>query len=58
VSKQTAAEFIQAGAVALGIRRDLIQPSAISGRERGWIRELSRRRFLGTVKEARGRDGA
>ncbi len=52
VNQHTAAEFILAGAVALGIGRDLIQPSAIERRERNWISELSRR-FLRIVKEAR-----
>jgi 2-dehydro-3-deoxyphosphogluconate aldolase/(4S)-4-hydroxy-2-oxoglutarate aldolase len=57
VNQQTAVDFIQAGAVALGIGKDLIQPNAISRRERGWIRELSRR-FLSMVKEARGQNGS
>jgi 2-dehydro-3-deoxyphosphogluconate aldolase/(4S)-4-hydroxy-2-oxoglutarate aldolase len=57
VNQQTAVDFIQAGAIALGIGRDLIQPNAISRRERGWIRELSRR-FRGMVNEARGLNGS
>jgi 2-dehydro-3-deoxyphosphogluconate aldolase/(4S)-4-hydroxy-2-oxoglutarate aldolase len=52
VNQQTAADFILAGAVALGVGRDLIQPDAIARREGDWIRELSRR-FLRIVKEAR-----
>ena len=52
VNQHTAADFILAGAVALGIGRDLIQPDAIERRERDWIRELSRR-FLRIVKETR-----
>jgi 2-dehydro-3-deoxyphosphogluconate aldolase/(4S)-4-hydroxy-2-oxoglutarate aldolase len=52
VNQQTAADFIFAGAVALGVGRDLIQPDAIARREGNWIRELSRR-FLRIVKEAR-----
>jgi 2-dehydro-3-deoxyphosphogluconate aldolase/(4S)-4-hydroxy-2-oxoglutarate aldolase len=52
VNQQTAADFIFAGAAALGVGRDLIQPDAIKRRERDWIRELSRR-FLRIVKEAR-----
>jgi 2-dehydro-3-deoxyphosphogluconate aldolase / (4S)-4-hydroxy-2-oxoglutarate aldolase len=52
VNQQTAADFILAGAVALGIGRDLIQPDAIKRRERDWIRELSWR-FLRIVREAR-----
>ncbi len=53
VNQQTAADFIHAGAVALGIGRDLIQPGAIQRRERGWIRELSGR-YLKMVRDARG----
>jgi 2-dehydro-3-deoxyphosphogluconate aldolase/(4S)-4-hydroxy-2-oxoglutarate aldolase len=53
VNQETAAAFIRAGAVALGIGRDLIHPDAIKRREAGWIRELSRR-YLSLVKEARG----
>jgi 2-dehydro-3-deoxyphosphogluconate aldolase/(4S)-4-hydroxy-2-oxoglutarate aldolase len=52
VNQQNAADFILAGAVALGIGRDLIQPDAIARRERDWIRELARR-FLRIVNEAR-----
>jgi 2-dehydro-3-deoxyphosphogluconate aldolase/(4S)-4-hydroxy-2-oxoglutarate aldolase len=52
VNQQTAAGFILAGAVALGIGRDLIQPDAIERRDREWIGELARR-FLRIVREAR-----
>jgi len=52
VNQQTAAGFIHAGAVALGIGRDLIQPDAVERRDGGWIRELSWR-YLKMVKEAR-----
>jgi 2-dehydro-3-deoxyphosphogluconate aldolase/(4S)-4-hydroxy-2-oxoglutarate aldolase len=52
VNQASAAEFIRAGAVALGIGRELIQPDAIERRERGWIRELARR-YLRIIKEAR-----
>ena len=52
VNQQTTADFILAGAVALGIGRDLIQPDAIKRRERDWIRELSRR-LLRIIREAR-----
>jgi 2-dehydro-3-deoxyphosphogluconate aldolase / (4S)-4-hydroxy-2-oxoglutarate aldolase len=51
VNQQTAADFIHAGAVALGIGRDLIQPEAIRRREGGWIRELSGR-YLKMVRDA------
>ena len=58
VNQQTAGDFILAGAAALGIGRDLIQPNAIELREKAWIHELSRR-FLSIVKQARAqmRDG-
>jgi 2-dehydro-3-deoxyphosphogluconate aldolase / (4S)-4-hydroxy-2-oxoglutarate aldolase len=52
VNQQTAAAFIHARAVALGIGRDLIQPAAIERREREWIRELSLR-YLKMVGDAR-----
>jgi 2-dehydro-3-deoxyphosphogluconate aldolase/(4S)-4-hydroxy-2-oxoglutarate aldolase len=38
VNQRTAADFIVAGAVAVGIGGDLIQPDAIKCRERDWIR--------------------
>jgi 2-dehydro-3-deoxyphosphogluconate aldolase / (4S)-4-hydroxy-2-oxoglutarate aldolase len=52
VNQDNAADFIRAGAVAVGIGRDLIHPDAIKRREDGWIRELSRR-YLSMVKQAR-----
>jgi 2-dehydro-3-deoxyphosphogluconate aldolase/(4S)-4-hydroxy-2-oxoglutarate aldolase len=52
VNQDTATEFILAGAIAIGVGRNLIQPDAIERRERDWIRELSRR-FLHMVQEAR-----
>ena len=54
VNQHSATEFILAGAIAIGVGRDLIHPDAIERRERDWIRELSRR-FLHMVQEARGR---
>jgi 2-dehydro-3-deoxyphosphogluconate aldolase/(4S)-4-hydroxy-2-oxoglutarate aldolase len=54
VNQHTAADFILAGAIAIGVGRDLIQPDAIERRDRDWIRELSRR-FLRMVQEARRR---
>jgi 2-dehydro-3-deoxyphosphogluconate aldolase/(4S)-4-hydroxy-2-oxoglutarate aldolase len=53
VNQQTAADFILAGAAALGIGGDLIPPKAIQLRQPHRIRELARR-FLGMVKDARG----
>ncbi|MBV9506803.1 MAG: bifunctional 4-hydroxy-2-oxoglutarate aldolase/2-dehydro-3-deoxy-phosphogluconate aldolase [Acidobacteriia bacterium] len=52
VNQQTAADFILAGAVALGIGRELVPPEAIHRRQQHWIAELARR-FLSMVKEAR-----
>lgn len=52
VNQHTVARFILAGAVAVGVGRDLIQPDAIRRHERDWIRELSRR-YLHLVQEAR-----
>jgi 2-dehydro-3-deoxyphosphogluconate aldolase/(4S)-4-hydroxy-2-oxoglutarate aldolase len=54
VNQQTAGEFILAGATALGVGSDLIQPDAIERREAAWIRELSRR-FIRVVRQARER---
>jgi len=52
VNQQNAMDFIRAGAVALGIGRDLIHQDAIKRRERGWITELARR-YTKIVAEAR-----
>ncbi len=52
VNQSTVAEFIAAGAAAVGIGRDLIHQDAIRRRERDWIRELSRR-YVSIVKETR-----
>jgi 2-dehydro-3-deoxyphosphogluconate aldolase / (4S)-4-hydroxy-2-oxoglutarate aldolase len=52
VTQHTVARFILAGAIAVGVGRDLIQPDAIRRRERDWIRELSRR-YLHMIQEAR-----
>jgi 2-dehydro-3-deoxyphosphogluconate aldolase / (4S)-4-hydroxy-2-oxoglutarate aldolase len=52
VNQSNATDFIRAGAVALGIGRDLIHQDAIKERERTWISELARR-YLKIVKEAR-----
>jgi len=52
VNQMNALEFIRAGAVALGIGRDLIHQDAIRRRERGWITELARR-YTKIVAEAR-----
>jgi len=52
VNQKNAAEFILAGAAALGIGGDLIHQDAIKRRERDWIQELARR-YRGMVTEAR-----
>lgn len=52
VGQQNAAGFIQAGAVALGVGRELIPPQAIRLREADRIRELAGL-FLGFVKDGR-----
>jgi 2-dehydro-3-deoxyphosphogluconate aldolase/(4S)-4-hydroxy-2-oxoglutarate aldolase len=52
VNQDNATDYIRAGAMTLGIGRDLIHPDAIRRREDGWIRELSRR-YLNMVKQAR-----
>ena len=46
------ADFIMAGAAAVGIGRDLINREAVRRRELDWIRELTGR-FLQIVKRAR-----
>lgn len=57
VTQQNAADFILAGAVAVGIGRDLVYPEAVRRRERDWIRELGGR-FLQIVKDARTQQAA
>lgn len=57
VNQQTASHFILAGAVALGIGRELIPPEALEKREGGRIRELARR-FLHFVATARAQTHA
>lgn len=52
VNQQTAGNFILAGAVALGIGRELIPREALQQRQEGRIRELARR-FLHFIKIAR-----
>jgi 2-dehydro-3-deoxyphosphogluconate aldolase/(4S)-4-hydroxy-2-oxoglutarate aldolase len=53
VTERNTADFILAGAAAVGIGRDLVSPEAVRRREPDWIRELTRR-FLQIVKDARG----
>jgi 2-dehydro-3-deoxyphosphogluconate aldolase / (4S)-4-hydroxy-2-oxoglutarate aldolase len=57
VNQQTAANFILAGAAALGIGRELIPAEAVEKRQEGRIRELAHR-FLTFVRNARSRSVA
>jgi 2-dehydro-3-deoxyphosphogluconate aldolase/(4S)-4-hydroxy-2-oxoglutarate aldolase len=57
VNQQTAANFILAGAVAIGIGRELIPKEAVQSRQEGRIRELAHR-FLNFVRTARSRRAA
>jgi 2-dehydro-3-deoxyphosphogluconate aldolase / (4S)-4-hydroxy-2-oxoglutarate aldolase len=52
VTQSTAAHFISAGAVALGVGEDLIPRQAVRFKEGAWIRELASR-FLTFVRQAR-----
>jgi 2-dehydro-3-deoxyphosphogluconate aldolase/(4S)-4-hydroxy-2-oxoglutarate aldolase len=52
VDQVTATEFIRAGAIALGIRGELIPPAAIERRDQNWIKELAGR-YLGIVQRTR-----
>jgi 2-dehydro-3-deoxyphosphogluconate aldolase/(4S)-4-hydroxy-2-oxoglutarate aldolase len=52
VNQQTAANFILAGATALGIGAELIPKEALVRREEAWIGELARR-FTAIVRDAR-----
>lgn len=52
VTQLNAADYIWAGASALGIGGDLIHRDAITRRERGWIVELARR-YVRVVGQAR-----
>ncbi|HEY4085557.1 MAG TPA: bifunctional 4-hydroxy-2-oxoglutarate aldolase/2-dehydro-3-deoxy-phosphogluconate aldolase [Bryobacteraceae bacterium] len=53
VHQQTALDFIEAGAAALGIGEDLIPHEAVRSRRADWIQELAHR-FLHMVQRARG----
>lgn len=52
VNQKTAAEFIAAGAAAIGVGRELIPKKAIEHRDARWITELARR-FSSIVQEGR-----
>jgi len=57
VNQQNTADFILAGAAAVGIGRGLISLEAVRRRQLDWIRELAHR-FLQIVKDTRSRSGA
>jgi len=52
VSLQTAAEFITAGAAAIGVGTELIPKKALRQRDKRWISQRARR-FLHVIQEAR-----
>lgn len=52
VHQQSAGEFLEAGAAALGIGEELIPHEAVLARQADWIQELTHR-FLGMVQRAR-----
>jgi 2-dehydro-3-deoxyphosphogluconate aldolase/(4S)-4-hydroxy-2-oxoglutarate aldolase len=54
VNQQTAADFITAGAAAIGVGKELIPKKAVQLRDQHWITELARR-FLHIIQEARRR---
>lgn len=56
VDQRTAGEFLDAGAVAVGVGAELIPRRAIHERDARWIRELAHR-FVAIVHEARSRSG-
>jgi 2-dehydro-3-deoxyphosphogluconate aldolase/(4S)-4-hydroxy-2-oxoglutarate aldolase len=52
VNQQTAAEFIHAGAAAIGVGTELVPKKAVQQRDAHWITELARR-FVHIIQEAR-----
>lgn len=56
VNQQNTADFLLAGAVAVGVGRELVSPEAVRRRQLDWIRELAHR-FLQIVKDTRSRQG-
>jgi 2-dehydro-3-deoxyphosphogluconate aldolase/(4S)-4-hydroxy-2-oxoglutarate aldolase len=52
VNQMTAADFVLAGASAIGIGAELMPREALQMRKREWIHELARR-FIAIVREAR-----
>lgn len=56
VDQRTVGDFILAGAVAVGVGRELVPRQAVERRQTEWITELARR-FLAHIREARARIG-
>jgi 2-dehydro-3-deoxyphosphogluconate aldolase/(4S)-4-hydroxy-2-oxoglutarate aldolase len=57
VRQHTVANFIHAGAAAIGVGRDLTPPEAVCKRNVTWIRELALR-FAALVRHARSQNGS
>jgi len=57
VRQHTVANFIHAGATAIGVGKDLMPAEAIHKRNATWIRELALR-FAALVRHARSHDGS
>ena len=57
VNQKTAADFIDAGAVAIGVGTELVPKKAVQERDVHWISELARR-FVHIIREARARNEA
>lgn len=53
VNQQTVGDYIRAGAIAVGVGKELIPRRALEQRQADWITELARR-FVSLIKEARG----
>ena len=56
VNQVNAGDFIESGAIALGIGTELIPKEAVASRNAGWITELARR-FLKIVTDTRAANG-
>ena len=52
ITQQNVADFILAGAVAVGIGANLIPPEAVHRREPGWVHGVANR-YLSLIKQAR-----
>jgi 2-dehydro-3-deoxyphosphogluconate aldolase/(4S)-4-hydroxy-2-oxoglutarate aldolase len=52
VTQSTAAQFIHAGATALGVGEDMIPKRAVRSRDGAWVQELAAR-FVNFVRQAR-----